>query len=62
MQTTSNKYRKEPQRTPVIGDNVSLPYGLFMTNMSGSRYDRATGRGENMMLYNPQRTPNLVQL
>ena len=62
METTSNKYRKEPQRTPVIGDNVRVPRGLFMTNMSGSRYDSATGRGESMMMYNPQRTPNLVQL
>ena len=62
MQTTSNKYRKEPQRTPVIGDNVSLPHGLFMTNYSSNRYDVATGRGDDMMLYNPQRTPNFVQL
>ena len=62
METSSNKYRKEPQRTPLIGDNVRVPRGLFMTNMSGGRYDSATGRGEYMMLYNPQRTPNLVQL
>ena len=59
----TNKYRKEPQHTPIIGDKVRLNNGLFYTNSSSIKHDNATGREVDMSYgYRPQRNPEFLQL
>ena len=60
---SKNKFRKEPQHTPITGDKVRLNNGLFFKSPSSIRHDNATGRGSDMSYgYTPQRNPDFVQL